>query len=448
MVFSLKKLEDKKNFLSVEASLAAQELEKRYESWYQERAKTIKLDGFRPGKVPVTVVKKRFSEECTHQVSKSLVDEALKKIFLEFKPNTFRSPKVEISKISLTDGFVCKFDVDCVEEFKIQPFDNLECEELQLEVEEKSVDLALENLLEKHKSFNSEQKKGKVEISDKVDILVKQNIPGQNFEPQSLTVLQLENNEVWSPLHSALVDKQKGDEFEVTINYPDNYYEASLQGKHKTYLVKIENFFSPKENKLTDEFAKEFGCEDVAGLRNKMREVLQSDQNRLIYSFHKRQVLDALDKAYTFLVPQSSVDEEFNVIWSQLTKEWAEAEKLGEKIDNGDVEKTREEYKVIAERRVRLGFLMSKIASENNINLTREEVQSAVINEASRYPNQAKQVFEYLTNNQKAIEALTAPVLEDKVINFIFEKTNRKTLKINEDQLKDKIKDILPGFGD
>ena len=447
MAISVKKISEKDSIIDFGATLDSSHFEKELDNWYAAKAKVVRIDGFRPGKTPLNVVKTRYADEAQSSVLRNLIDQAIKLILKENKIKAASQPKVSVEKASQKDGFECKISYEILPTIALKDFKNIKCEELNLEVSDKEVDSSISNLLERHKAHEKEPKKGTAEWNDKVSFLIKEKGATHTPESQEM-ILDKEDAGHFATIGKALHGKSADEKLEVEIKFPKDYYDRSVAGKNVTYSIQLQSVHKPVKFKLDDSFAKEFECENVEALRKKMRDILQGDSNQLLNLYHKRQVLDALDGEYDLALPKSVVEKEFQFIWKRLQDEMQEAKAKGEPSDDLDLKATEAEYRNIAKRRVKLGLIISEIAQKHDIKLTKEEIQQTVIREALKYNSHAKEVVDFYSKNALALEQLTAPVLEDKVANFVFSQSTKKQTKIKPEDLQKKLKGIVPGYGD
>ena len=239
----------------------------------------------------------------------------------------------------------------------------------------------------------------------------------------------------------AIVGHSASDQFEVLIKNPQNGKELKLH-------IALEEVYSTKTFKLDDEFAKEFGANSLDELRTKVTEVNQNDHKKLVTLYHKRQILDDLHNQYSFALPKSAVNYEFEQIWQRLQNEIEASKQRGDVDEDINLEEVKIEYQSIAERRVKLGLLVSEIAKVHKIELTNDDLQKAIIAEAMKQPEYAKEIFDYYSKNKDALQSLSAPIIEDKVVDFVFDKAKKKQTKITAKELPSKLKGVLPGYDD
>lgn len=447
MSLSVKKVREQDAIVDFKATLVSTDYAQELNSWFSKRSQTVRIDGFRPGKAPLSVVQSRFGEEANRSVMNTIVDRVLKTIDKEHKLRVAGHPKVTVEKANSQDGFECSVSVECLPTVELKDFSSISCEELVLDISKKEVDEAVDSLFKRYKAHEKEKKAGKLAWGDKLSVSIKEKGTAGAAQDQDI-VLSEDTDPTWGPLHKGLHGKSEGEKAEVAIVYPKDFQDKNIAGKSFTYEITVKAIYAAKTfSKLDDTFAKEFECDDLAALHKKMENTLQEDQKRLISLYHKRQILDALNVQYKITLPKSAVDHEFQQIWKKLEDEIAAGKARGEK-DDVDRKAAEIEYREIAERRVRLGFVISEIAKEHKISLTNEEIQRVVMKEALNYPQQFKEVVDFYVKNKHALERLIAPAIEDKVVDFVFDKSKKKQTKITTQELPTKLKGVVPGYED
>ena len=230
-----------------------------------------------------------------------------------------------------------------------------------------------------------------------------------------------------------LLDSVAGDKVDVKVKFPDNYHAKDLAGKDAVFAVEVKEVREPKAVEINDEFAKSLGEESLDKLKEAIASRIKSDYESASRMKIKRQLLDILDKEYSFEVPQSLVDAEYKAIVDQ----YEQAKKYNQ-LDESEKAKSedeiKKEYKEIAVRRVKLGLLLSEIGQEAKVTIKPEDINAAIMNEAKKYPGQEKMVFDYYLKNKQAVEALKAPVFEEKIVDHIIANSNvtDKTVSVEE----------------
>src|SRR5690606_15761221 len=232
-----------------------------------------------------------------------------------------------------------------------------------------------------------------------------------------------------------LIGIKKGEEKTIKVTFPKDYQNEELAGKKAEFDVKMLHIDTPKaDSKLDDEFAKTLGLEDLAALKKAIREQMEAQLASLSTQRMKRLVLDALDEGHKFDVPQKLVDAEFDAIWNRVQHEVEHHGKTFESEGTTE-EKAREDYKKIAERRVRLGLVVAEIGNVNDITVSDDEHQQALIAEVRRFPGQEQQVYDYYRKNPNALAGLRAPIFENKVVDFVVELADVKDKTVSREDL-------------
>lgn len=246
--------------------------------------------------------------------------------------------------------------------------------------------------------------------------------------------MQLGAKQVLPEFEQHLLGVKPGEERTFSVTFPENYPSRELIGKQAFFTVTTNELRRLKEVPAVDEaFAKKLGVTNLDDLKKNVRQQIQSSLDRLSWLKLKRQILDELDKMNKFELPPTMVQMEFNSIWQEI-----QARKQSGSIDPEDAKKSetelQKEYQAIAERRVKLGLLLSEIGRLNNIQITNDDLSKAVMNEAMRFPGQEKQVIEHYQKNSQAVAQLRAPIFEDKVVRFIADhiKLNQRQVSVEE----------------
>jgi len=288
-----------------------------------------------------------------------------------------------------------------------------------------TVDEALKRLAEQSKSFEPAAKTAKAKEGDAVVIDFAGKVDGDEFEGGAGEDVEIElgAGRFIEGFEEQLIGVKAGDAREVRVTFPEGYARSDLAGKDAVFDVTVKEVKRPKSVELNDDLAKNFGMDDLAALRDALREQVQNECNQLSRAQVKRQLLDKLHAAYDFPVPQRMVDMEYRNIWEQIKRDAimngeAKEEDIAD-LEEPESEEERKDFRDIAERRVRLGLLLSEIGMANKIELSQDDVMRKAVEEARKYPGQEQQVFEFLTQNEQGQAQLRAPLYEEKVVDFI-----------------------------
>lgn len=401
---------------------AAGEIEERVKSRLTRLGQTVRVPGFRPGKAPLSLLRKQYGRSIMGEVLEEAVDEGSREAISTNNLRPALQPKIEVT--AFDEGKDLEFDLKLEVLPEIPEVDpaSLELERQVAEVADDKVEETVKRLAEARRRFETPAEPRPSQEGDEVTVSFKGTIDGEPFEGgtgDDLPVV-LGSGMMVPGFESQLEGVSEGDSREVTVTFPDTFPREELRGKTATFATEVKAVKAPLPVEIDDELAKQVGLDDLAALRKAMRERLEEEYRSAGRTKLKRQLLDRLAEGYPFPVPQGMVDLEFEGIWRQLTQEM---ERTGQTFESeGETEEqARAEYRRIAERRVRLGLILSDIGNRNDIKVEPQELQQAMLREARRFPGQERQVLEFFRNNQGALEQLRAPIFEDKVCEYIFQ---------------------------
>ncbi|HEY9567216.1 MAG TPA: trigger factor [Thalassobaculum sp.] len=449
----------------------ASEIDAELNGRLAELAPQMSLPGFRPGKVPPTLLKARFGDSILGEVLEKAVNANTDSALTERGLRPAVQPKVEITAYDKGKDLEYRVSIELMPEIGPVDFGSLEVERTVASVDDKAVDEALERMASQQKDSEPvEEARGAAE-GDVVVIDFVGKIDGAPFEGGSAEGHHLElGSESFIPgFEGQLVGAAAGESRDVTVSFPDDYQASHLAGKEAVFDVKVKEIRAPKPVAIDDAFAQRFGLDDLAALRNAVREQMQGEFAEAARSKTKRSLLDALAEGHSFEVPPGMVEEEYRGIVHQVVAHSGEQPGAADAHDHGDhdhdhgdhdhdhdhdhegpdhhdhrghpsedekiSEADRAEYRQIAERRVRLGLLLSEVGRMNNIQVTDDEVTTAIRAQAARFPGQERFVFEYYQKNPQALAQVRAPLFEDKVVDFILEMAKVTEKQVTPEQL-------------
>jgi trigger factor len=414
--------------------IASNDIEQKMQDRLIEIGKTVRLPGFRPGKVPMPLLRKRYGASLLGEVLESTVSDSSAKAIADKGLRPAMQPKVEIVSFKEGTDLEYKLAVEVMPEIKPVDFAEIELERLRPEVPEEEVDKALVRIAEPHRKGEKVERpaeKGDVVVMDFVG-----SVDGTEFPGGSATDhrLELGSGRFIPGFEDQLVGVKADDERTVEVTFPADYGSEDLAGKAAKFAIKVKAVEAMQPATINDEFAKELGFDDLAGLRKGVRDQLERDYGGLARQRIKRKLLDELAARHDFPVPPGMADLEFDTIWKQFEQareqnKDAVAEDAGKSDDE-----LKAEYRTIAERRVRLGLLLAQIGESNSLTVSPEEVNRALFEEARKHQGYEKQVIEFYRGNPQAMANLRAPIFEDKVVDFILEiaKVTDKPVSIAE----------------
>ena len=313
-------------------------------------------------------------------------------------------------------------NVDVMPEFEPADVSKLAITRPVADVSQEQIDEALGRIAEQNTQYEARAKTAKAKDGDAVVMDFVGKIDGEAFEGGSAEqqTLVIGSGQFIPGFEDQLVGVKAGDEKDVTVTFPEEYGAADLAGKEAVFEVKVHEVRAPKTAELDDEFAKGLGLESLEQLTGLVKDQLKAEHDGASRAKAKRNLLDQLDEAHSFDLPPNMVEQEFNQIWQQLQAEMDAGRTADEDKDKSEDE-LKEEYRKIAERRVRLGLVLAEIGRVADVRISEQEVNQALIREARQYPGQETQVVEFFRNNPGAMAQLRAPIYEDKVVDHILE---------------------------
>jgi trigger factor len=432
-------------------TVGADDIQQRVEQRLNEIGQQVKLPGFRPGKVPLNVLRQRYGGSVMGEVLERAVNDGSNLAMREHKLRPALQPKVEIVSFNEGKDLEYKLAVEVLPEFVPMNFAELKLERLRPEVPDEEIDRALERIARQQRKDEPVERaadKGDIVVIDFTGSIDEVEFPGGSGKGHRL---ELGSNQFIPGFEDQLIGAKTGEQRTVKVAFPADYGAADLAGKDASFAVEVKEVRAVMPQPIDDSLAEAVGMENLQALRDAVRQQIERDYGSVAHQRLKRQLLDRLAEQHHFPVPQGMIDIEFDVIWKQFEAERERAKQQGiaeSQSEKGDDE-TKAEYRAIAERRVRLGLLLSEVGRSNNIQVTPEELNRALMEEARRYPGQERQVVEYYRNQAGALDNLRAPIFENKVIDYILEIAEVADRPVSiADLLKDEEDEAEAGAGE
>jgi trigger factor len=418
------------------------ELEERLSTELTTLKDKVKLNGFRPGKVPVAHLRRVYGRSVMAEVVQNAVNEANRKIIDDNGLKLALEPQVQFpeDKEEIEKAMEAKADLAFTVALEVLPsFDLADLSDVSVKKQvatpaDAEVDEAVERMAKQNRPF--EPKEGAAETGDRVVVDFLGTIEGEAFEGGTAQDITVEiGSESFIPgFEEQLVGATKGENRKVSVTFPPNYGAAHLAGKAAEFDVTIKDVQAAGAVTIDDELAKGFGMESLDKLRDAVRGAIQRDHEAQSRRKLKKELLDALDGKYTFELPPSLVEQEFAAVWSQVE---AEMKSNGKTFadENTTEEDARAEYRRIAERRVRLGLVLAQVGERADIKVADDEVTKALVERARQYPGQEKQVWEFYQKNPQALAELRAPLFEEKVVDHVLGQVKVVEEPVSKEQL-------------
>lgn len=404
----------------LEVTVGADEIANHVDTRLSELSKTVKIPGFRPGKVPMSLMKQKYGKAVMGEVLESAVNDSSLQAMKDQEITPALQPKIEVKSFDEGKDLIYTMNIEVLPKIKIKDYKGFKLIKEVAKADDSSIDEALTRIASMRKSSKPIEGKRAAKSGDTVvidfdgrtaDDDVKQ--PGMAAEGHSL---ELGSNSFIPGFEDQLVGKKAGDKVEVKVKFPEEYGSEELAGRDAIFDVEIHEIRETVDAEIDDEFAKSLGMDDLEALRNAVAEQTNQEFDNHSRLKLKKELLDQLDEGHQFEIPQGMKDLELQNILQQVKMD---NQQRG--VDEEPTEEETAELTEIAGRRVRLGLVLSEIGKENNIQVADAELQKAVITEAQKYPGQEKEVFDYFAKNREALESLRAPIYEDKVVDFILE---------------------------
>lgn len=397
-------------------------------------AKNAKIQGFRAGKAPLAMIKKKYGNEVMAEALDEAVRNGSNKVLDDKKLRPATQPSIKIVSFGEDKDLEFDMDVEVLPEIKLGDFSKISLDKQVAEVPAEEVEKAVSYLANSRKETVAVE--GKVaEKGDTVMIDFVGSVDGVEFNggKGNNYPLELGSGSFIPGFEDQLIGSKAGDKVDVKVKFPENYHAKDLAGKDSVFAVTVKEVREAKAVEINDELAKSLGAESLDKLKENLSSRIKADYDNASRMKLKRQLLDVLDKEYEFEVPSSLVDAEYKAIVNQY-EQAKKYNQLDEEEKNKKEEDLLKEYKDIAVRRVKLGLLLSEVGQDAKVSIKPEDINAAIMNEAKKYPGQEQMVLDYYLKNKQAVEALKAPIFEEKIIDYIVSKVklNEKTVSVEE----------------
>lgn len=426
----------------LKVTVGAGELEQRVKARLDELKTQVNLKGFRPGKVPVEHLRKIYGRSVMAEVLEQTISESTQKVISDRKERPALEPDIavtedkdEMEKVIAGDAdlaYTISFEV--LPEIEITDLSKIKVEKPVVKVTKDDVDKGLQRIHEDAVTYI--KKDGEAKEGDQVTIDYVGKIDGKEFDggKGEDTPVVLGKAQFIPGFEDGLAGLKTGDKTTIDCKFPEDYLAKELAGKDAKFDVAVKEVAGPELAELDDEFAKKMGFDTLAALRDVVETRLKEDYEAASRARLKRDLLDNLDKAHKFELPATLVDREFDSVWQQVTSELERVNRTFKDEDTTE-EKARKEYRDLAERRVRLGLVMSEIGEKNSVKITDEEVKQALMERVQELPGKEREIYEYYQKNPEALAELRVPIFENKVVDYILELANVTEKDVTVDEL-------------
>jgi len=419
-------------------TIAAKDISGRIEDEVKKIAPQVRMPGFRPGKVPVNLVKKIHGDSLHQEALNTSIREAMDKLVADNKLRPAMQPE-----ISLGEGYEQGKDAELSVSLEVLPvieapsLDGLKLEKLTVPVSDEAVEEAVERIASQQKRFVDAKKGKKAEDGDQLIVDFVGKLDGVEFDggKAESQAIEIGSGRLIPGFEEQLVGAKEGEERTITVTFPADYPAENLKGKDATFDIKVHTVKVAGESKIDDDFAKELGLESLEQLQGLLRGQLEQETAGLTRTAMKRSLLDQLAAGHDFAVPPSMVEAEFEQIMDQLKHEAGHEEDPEAALK--EIEAEVDDYRSIAERRVRLGLLLSEIGQTNGVEVSSQEMQMLLAQAAQQYrPEDRQRFYEYVQSEPLAAAQLRAPLFEDKVVDFLFDKAEVTEREVTREELE------------
>lgn len=414
----------------VPASTIADEVEAELKA----AGKHVKIPGFRPGFVPMKILQQRFGKSVENDVLKNVIQRTTGQVLNDKKLRPALSPDVKVDTYAEGKDLAYTVSVETFPEVPDIKFEDIKLARNTFDIAESDIDEACARIAERAPKLAPAKEGAKAALGNVVDIDFKGMIDGEVFAGGSAEHFKLElgSKQFIDTFEEQLVGAKAGDERSVKVTFPADYGSEQLAGKPAVFEVKVNEVLVKETPAIDDEFAKERGFADLRALKEVVRNQLIKEYDQLVRTQLKKQLFDTLEKKVSFDLPQGMLKLEFDNIWQRLKQAQAEGDpELSGKSD----EELKKEYEAIAARRVRLGIFLAEISNRNKLQVSREELGRAAMQQAGMFPGQERVVMEFYKNNPDRLEDLRGPILEEKAVDFILTKVGYDDTKMTVAEL-------------
>ncbi len=417
-------------------TVPAADIEGKRSQRLAEIGRSVNMPGFRPGKVPLSIVKQRYGTAVMSEVLEESVNSATQQVLSDRGLRAAGQPKVEVTKIADREDLEFTVELELLPDVPMPDFSAIHLTQLKAEPTGEAIDLALAEIAKNQKDWEPVTEDRGAATGDQLTVDFVGKVGGVPFSGGTGTAMPVElGAEGFIPGFSeGMAGMKPGVQRTIEVTFPEKYHAAELAGKPATFDLTATALSAPKPTTVDDGLATKLGFESLDMLREKVGEQIQREYDRGSRLRLKRVLLDQLARTATFEVPPSMVQMEFDAIWKQVEQSrsagQADADDAGKDDDT-----LRTEYRVIAERRVRLGLLLSEIGRTNAIQVGADEMQRAIRQEAGRYPGQEMEVMKFFSENQQAADQLRGPLYEEKVVDYILELAQIEQKTVSADEL-------------
>ena len=435
---NVKEIKSKKLYKEYSLEIPFVDVDNEINQKIEKLIPTVSIPGFRKGKAPISIVKKKYEDSVLNEVIQNLVSLKTSELIKQKNLNLFRQPKIDLKSFEKNKPVTIEIKLDLQPEIKLFDFKEIKLKKYKINLSKKNLDDQYNKFITSQKSFKKLEKSRAIKKSDKVIINLEttnQEVPEYLKSQKNFPIDTSLDQEILPGIIKELITKnlKEGDKRTLIFNLSKLIKNEKL--KKVEYNIDIVSIEENIKFEITDEYLKNNGFKNEDELKNLLKDNSTQQYNQGIKQIEKKQLMELLNKKYNFDLPEGVLDEDFQEIWHRL-----EQAKKNDSLDQDDKslteDKLKQRYRKISERRVKLGVLLQYIAKEEKIEISEDELSKGIMQYAGQYPGQEKQIMEYLKNNPSSVESIRGPLLEDKIINTITSKASMTNVKITDEQYK------------
>lgn len=433
---NIKKISDKNLELEFEIKVPLDEFNQEMNKELEKQQKTLKIDGFRKGKVPLNVIKNKYSALILSETAENLVEKTINQIIDENKYNLISRPQIEVKVLEIDKDFEFKATLNLFPEIPEIKYEKIKLKKQKAEVNDEEINKAKDRILKNFAKWVEQDKEYQAKNGDKVKIDFLGKLKGEPFEggKGENYDLELGSKSFIDTFEDQLLGKKAGDEVEVKVTFPKNYHSEKLAGQPAVFEVKVHSVSTAEKQDITDEFVKEnLGLESIEKLNETITKELTSLYTKTTRNKLKEDIFEWLKKNVKVELPKKIVEEEFNRQWAQAERDMKNNPNKFK--DDKEKDKKKKEVEQNAEESIKLGLILSEIGKKNNIQVQEAEVIEEIRQRASAMPGQEQMIVDFYLKNKPALNQITGSLLEDKVVDFIVSKANTEEVILTPDEL-------------
>lgn len=426
----------------IKVVIPAKDMEQRMNERLADAKDKVRINGFRPGKVPLGHLKKMYGKSIMAELVNEIVRDRPSSILSERGEKSATQPAIKMTEdeaeaekiLNAEIDFEFSLSYEVIPAIELQPTNGIKVTREVVEVSEDEVNEQILKIAESARTF--EAKDGAAETGDRVTMNYLGKVDGVAFDGGAAedADLVIGSNRFIPGFEDQLVGVKAGDEKVITVNFPAEYPAANLAGKEATFDITVKEVAAPAETELNDALAEKLGLESLEKLKEIVRGQIESQYGNVTRQKVKRQILDQLDEMYKFDTPEGLVNAEFDNIWRQINTDLQQSGKTFADEDTTE-EEARDEYRKLAERRVRLGLVLSEIGEKAGVEVTEEEMQRALYAQLQQFPGQQKEILDFFRNTPGASASLRAPIFEEKVVDQLLTEIDVTDKSVTKEEL-------------